>query len=44
MIYLYVKNHNKTGLKYFGKTSRENPYSYCGTGSHRKGKKLNNGE
>lgn len=34
MIYLYVKTHNKTGLKYFGKTSRENPYSYCGSGKY----------
>jgi len=31
-IYLYVKTHNKTGLKYFGKTIRENPYSYLGSG------------
>jgi hypothetical protein len=30
-IYLYVKTHNKTGLKYLGKTSK-NPYTYHGSG------------
>lgn len=30
-IYLYVKTHNKTGLKYLGKTEQE-PYSYKGSG------------
>lgn len=30
--YLYVKTHNKTGLKYFGKTSNKNPYKYQGSG------------
>lgn len=30
--YLYVKTHNITGLKYLGKTSRKNPYSYPGSG------------
>lgn len=30
--YLYIKIHNKTGLKYFGKTSRNNPFSYSGSG------------
>jgi hypothetical protein len=30
-IYLYVKTHNKTGLKYLGKTSK-NPYTYLGSG------------
>lgn len=30
-IYLYVKTHNKTGLKYLGKTERD-PYSYNGSG------------
>jgi len=34
MIYLYVKTHNKTGLKYFGKTSRKDPYSYFGSGKY----------
>ncbi len=32
MFYLYIKTHNKTGLKYLGKTSREDPYSYKGSG------------
>jgi len=30
-IYLYLKTHNKTGLKYLGKTV-QNPYEYCGSG------------
>ena len=30
-IYLYVKTHTKTGLKYLGKTKR-NPYTYNGSG------------
>ncbi len=30
-IYLYVKTHNKTGLKYLGKTIRD-PYVYKGSG------------
>jgi hypothetical protein len=34
MIYLYVKTHNKTGMKYFGKTTREDPYSYNGSGKY----------
>lgn len=33
MIYLYIKTHNKTGLKYFGKTIRE-PFSYLGSGTY----------
>lgn len=32
--YLYIKTHNITGLKYFGKTTRTDPYSYKGSGSH----------
>lgn len=32
-IYLYIKTHNKTGLKYFGKTVL-NPYSYTGSGKY----------
>jgi hypothetical protein len=32
MIYLYVKTHNKTGLKYFGKTTKKDPYKYKGSG------------
>lgn len=31
MIYLYVKTHNITGLKYLGKTSKD-PYKYLGSG------------
>ena len=31
-IYLYVKTHNKTGLKYLGKTSAKDPYKYPGSG------------
>lgn len=32
MIYLYLKTHNKTGLKYLGKTISDNPYDYQGSG------------
>lgn len=32
-IYLYLKTHNKTGLKYLGKTAR-NPHTYKGSGKH----------
>lgn len=31
MIYLYLKTHNKTGLKYLGKT-KNSPFSYKGSG------------
>lgn len=31
MIYLYIKTHNVTGLKYLGKTTRD-PYKYKGSG------------
>jgi hypothetical protein len=31
--YLYVKTHNKTGLKYFGKTTND-PFCYRGSGKH----------
>lgn len=31
MFYLYIKTHNKTGLKYLGKTE-QNPYKYPGSG------------
>ena len=31
-IYLYVKTHNKTGLKYLGKTT-QNPFKYVGSGT-----------
>lgn len=30
--YLYIKTHNKTGLRYFGKTITKNPHSYRGSG------------
>lgn len=33
MIHLYIKTHNTTGLKYFGKTTRD-PYSYSGSGKY----------
>ena len=33
IIYLYVKTHNKTGLKYLGQTIR-NPYEYKGSGKY----------
>lgn len=32
-IYLYVKTHNKTGLKYLGKTTSKDPYKYKGSGT-----------
>jgi hypothetical protein len=32
MISLYVKTHNVTGLKYFGKTKRSNVHGYTGSG------------
>jgi len=31
--YLYVKTHNKTGLKYLGQTSSKNPHEYKGSGT-----------
>jgi hypothetical protein len=34
MIHLYIKQHNTTGLKYFGKTTRPDPYSYIGSGKY----------
>jgi hypothetical protein len=33
-IYLYVKQHQSTGLKYFGKTTRRDPFKYKGSGKH----------
>lgn len=33
MIYLYLKTHNTTGLKYLGKTVRD-PFKYKGSGSY----------
>jgi hypothetical protein len=32
IIYLYVKTHNKTGLKYLGKTTKTDPHKYPGSG------------
>jgi hypothetical protein len=32
VIYLYVKTHNATGLKYFGKTTNKSPEKYKGSG------------
>lgn len=34
MIYLYLKTHNKTGLKYLGKTTSNDPYKYQGSGKY----------
>jgi hypothetical protein len=31
-IYLYVKTHNQTGLKYLGKTTATDPHAYPGSG------------
>lgn len=33
-ITLYIKIHNVTGLKYFGKTTKSNPEKYMGSGKH----------
>lgn len=33
-IYLYVKQHKVTGMKYFGKTSTKDPHVYLGSGKH----------
>ena len=32
--FLYIKQHNITGLKYFGKTIRDNPEKYKGSGAY----------
>lgn len=32
--YLYIKQHSITGLKYFGKTTVEDPYKYSGSGKY----------
>lgn len=34
IIYLYVKTHNKTGLKYLGKTTAKDPHKYKGSGTY----------
>ena len=33
-IYLYVKTHRKTGLKYLGKTKQKDPHQYRGSGKY----------
>lgn len=33
-IYLYIKQHTITGLKYFGKTIKPDPFKYLGSGIH----------
>ena len=33
-IYLYVKTHNTTGLKYLGKTIKKDPHKYTGSGKY----------
>jgi hypothetical protein len=32
--YLYIKQHNITGLKYFGKTTQKDPLKYNGSGTY----------
>lgn len=32
--WLYIKKHNKTGLKYFGKTTSKDPTNYSGSGTY----------
>jgi len=34
VIYLYVKQHCVTGMKYFGKTENPNPFKYGGSGKY----------
>lgn len=34
IIYLYIKQHSITGLKYFGKTTQKDPFKYPGSGLH----------
>lgn len=33
-IYLYIKQHSITGLKYFGRTEKPDPFSYFGSGKY----------
>lgn len=33
-IYLYIKTHNKTGLKYLGQTKAKDPHKYSGSGTY----------
>ena len=32
--FLYIKTHNITGLKYFGKTTKTDPHKYTGSGKY----------
>jgi len=32
--YLYIKEHSITGMRYFGKTTKTDPYKYQGSGKH----------
>lgn len=34
MLYLYLKTHNVTGLKYLGKTNNPDPHKYLGSGTY----------
>lgn len=34
IVYLYIKQHSITGLKYFGKTVARDPFKYGGSGSY----------
>jgi hypothetical protein len=34
IIYLYIKQHVKSGLKYFGQTRKSNPFKYLGSGKY----------
>lgn len=34
MYYIYIKTHNKTGLKYLGHTRSKDPFRYKGSGSY----------
>jgi DNA replication initiation complex subunit (GINS family) len=34
VIYLYIKTHSITGLKYLGKTNRKDPHNYLGSGTY----------
>lgn len=34
MYYLYIKQHNDTGLKYLGQTKQKNPFTYKGSGTY----------
>jgi len=34
MIYLYIKQHTVTGLKYFGMTRKKDPFKYTGSGTY----------